>query len=144
MTPDEAVVIVTEAATLGIHVSPADPGHLTDMANGWAEVCRDVPYDFAHQVLIDWTGPYHIRPSQVRGTWEQDVRSKQRAGVLIVEGACAWVRVCRCSTDCFNGQLREAEEKSHHHRRAEGRDPSLHRRRPLVPPVLGCPQHRPG
>jgi hypothetical protein len=101
---DEAKVFVSEAATLDLAISPTDVGHLDEIARGWAEVCKDVPYAFAHQVLITWTSVYHIRASQVRGLWEQ--QQKTAARNTYSETACAWERVCRCThTECVHGQM---------------------------------------
>ena len=99
---------------LGV-IPQADGEQVLDYVGVWQSTLADVPLDFAIRQAERHPGPYMLRPSFVRGAWDQQ---QERLKALDAQEtaknprACPWARVCRCSHAegvCLRGWVDEVQ-----------------------------------
>lgn len=92
----EAATLIDRCVALGVWAHPGDADLIAAQAQAWSEQLSRVPLEFALGIADAHPGPYHLRPSQIRGSWEQAERAR-RTRVSYDERACAYARMCRCT-----------------------------------------------
>lgn len=101
----EAAELIDQAIALRAWSHPGDDELLAGQAEAWAEALSEVPLDFALRMVRSHTGVYEIRPSQIRGGWEES-RKAERMNRSGDERACAFDRWCHCTHsegECYRG-----------------------------------------
>lgn len=108
----EASDLIDTCVNLGIW-PPTVPDLLSEQAETWAAQLADVPLDWALKFAHEHVGPYSLRPSQIRGGWEEYSKNKARGRLMFDERACSFQRLCRCNHEpgvCNRGFVDEPRE----------------------------------
>lgn len=92
----EAASLIDKCIALGVWPHPGDADLIAGQAQTWSQQLAAVPIAFAMAFVDTYPGPYNIRPSLIRGSWEQAEKAK-RLNTHFDERACAHARMCRCT-----------------------------------------------
>lgn len=112
----EAADLIDQCIALGIWRHPGDDDTLEGQVRMWAEALTAVPFEFAQTCVASHTTAYLIRPSMIRGQWEERQKAARIADRnTFDERACPWARLCRCTHaegQCYRGWLDEQYDRN--------------------------------
>lgn len=91
----EASTLIDTCVGLGIWPNTT-PDLLADQSQVWADQLSNVPLEWAVMYAHDHGGSYWIKPSMIRGAFEEEQKRIQRGRRMYDDRACAF-RNCRCS-----------------------------------------------
>lgn len=110
----EASTLIDTCIGLGVWPN-STPDLLADQSQIWADQLTDVPLQWAIDFAHSHPGPYSLRPSQIRGGWEEEQKRISRGRQIYDERACAFQRRCRCAHSpgvCNRGYVDKPREWS--------------------------------